>query len=73
MTEQQLVSLIFGNKLEEVWEEAREEVLKEERERTVLDMLSDHLPLNSIMKYSKLSIERIMDIAQSNGIAVIES
>ena len=73
MTEQQLVSLIFGNKLEEVWEEAREEVLKEERERTVLDMLSDHLPLNSIMKYSKLSVERIMDIAQSNGIAVIES
>ena len=73
MTEQQLVSLIFGNKLEEVREEAKEEALKEERERTVLDMLSDHLPLNSIMKYSKLSVERIMDIAQSNGIAVIES
>lgn len=71
MTEQQLVSLIFGNKLEEVREEAKEEALKEERERTVLDMLSDHLPLNSIMKYSKLSVERIMDIAQSNGIAVI--
>lgn len=66
MTEQQLVSLIFGNKLEEV----REEALKEERERTVLDMLSDHLPLKSIIKYSKLSVDRVMEIANSHGIAI---
>lgn len=67
MTEQQLVSLIFGNKLDEI----REEALKEDRERTVLDMLNDHLPLNSIVKCSRLSIERIMEIAQSNGISVV--
>ena len=66
MTEQQLVSLIFGNKLEEV----REEALKEERERTVLDMLSDHLPLKSIIKYSTLSVDRVMEIAKANGIAI---
>ena len=55
-------------------EEGREEGLKAGSERAywtmALDMLRDSEPLDRIVKYSRLSAEKIAEIAKENGLAV---
>ena len=54
---------------EEGREEGREDGRKEERDTTALDMLRDNLPLDMIMKYSRLTMERIQELGRTHGIA----
>ena len=52
--------------------EGRAEGMLEERNSIALDMLKDKEPLTKIVKYSRLSEEKIHALAQANGLAVIE-
>ena len=45
--------------------EGRNEGRKEERESTAMDMLRDHMDIKKIMKYTKLSPERIAELAET--------
>ena len=64
---EQDMSSIFDQYIKEG--EARKEA--EVNERVATDMLKERLPLKTITKISKLSEERIRQIAKSIGVAVL--
>ena len=68
---EQDMSSIFDQYIKEG--EARGEARKEAEvnERVATDMLKERLPLKTITKISKLSEERIRQIAKSIGVAVL--
>jgi len=51
--------------------EAKQEAESQANERTAEDMLRDEEPLAKILKYSRLPEERIRQIAQRLGVAVV--
>ena len=65
------MSSIFDQYIKEG--EARGEARKEAEvnERVAMDMLKEKFPLKTITKISKLSEERIRQIAKSLGVAVL--
>ena len=63
-----MVTLQYNEKeAQQFW---REEGREEERDTTALDMLRDNLPLDMIMKYSRLTMERIQELGRTHGIAM---
>ena len=47
---------------EQVREQVREQTIKEERNELAKEMLLDNKPMNEIIKYSKLTEEKIREI-----------
>ena len=50
--------------MQELMKSEREEWLNEERTSTAIEMLRDNEPMDKIIKYSRLSQERIEDLAK---------
>ena len=57
---------------EEGREEGREEGKTEEKKETALGMLYDNMPICSIAKYTKLSLDYIRDLAAKHNLTVVE-
>ena len=55
----------------EVIEKNREEAVKEAKEEMALDMMADNEPVNKILKYSKLALSRIQELASQNGYTLV--
>ena len=53
----------------EVWqEEAMQKGLEKGVEKTALEMLRDKVDMNSIAKYTKLSLEKLNELGRVNGL-----
>lgn len=53
------------------FEAAEKEGINKARNRVAADMLKDGIPINEIIRYSRLSEDTIRSIAKSLGIAVV--
>ena len=45
--------------------------VKEAKEEMALDMMADNEPVNKILKYSKLALSRIQELASQNGYTLV--